>query len=129
MGQIQVTVNGRTYGIACDDGQEAHVGRLARYIEQKVAGLVQSVGQVGDARLLLMASLVIADELADAELRLDHAKTELSQAAAVREQVRAEALARAAAPPPPSADEAVLARALDQLAQRIEGIADGLDAD
>jgi cell division protein ZapA len=128
MAQIQVTINGRSYAVACDDGQEAHVGRLARYIEQKVDGLVHSVGQVGDARLLLMASLVIADELADMELQLSHAKTELSQAASAREQMRAENSV-AAGTGRAAADEALLARTLNGLADRIEAIAAGLQED
>jgi cell division protein ZapA len=125
MTQVQVTVNGRSYLVACDDGQEAHVARLGRYIDQKVSSLVTSVGQVGDARLLLMASLLVADELSDTDQALNAAKGELATAAKEREQNRA--ADRAA--PQSSADEAVLARALDGLAERIESIADELEQD
>jgi len=61
-----VTINGRNYQIACDDGQEAQLTRLSAYIDKRVGELVAAVGQVGDARLLVMASLIIADELSDA---------------------------------------------------------------
>ncbi len=110
MGQIQVTINNRAYAVACDDGQEAHVSRLARYIERKVAGLVESVGQVGDARLLLMASLIVADELAEAE-----------QAVVAASGEDASRLPRAA--------ESDLVVAIDGLAQRIEAIAARLERD
>lgn len=66
MSQISITINGRDYSIVCDDGQEQHLSRLADYLDKRVAELVDSVGQIGDARLLLMVGLLIADELADA---------------------------------------------------------------
>jgi cell division protein ZapA len=73
MGQVSLTVNGRPFALTCDDGQEARIRRLAQYVDAKVAEFVASVGQVGEARLLLLAALVIADELADANeaLRLE----------------------------------------------------------
>ncbi len=66
MGQVNVPVNGRSYAISCEDGQETRIRRLAQYVDAKVAGFVGSVGQAGEARLLLLAALVIADELSDA---------------------------------------------------------------
>jgi cell division protein ZapA len=73
MGQVSLTVNGRPFALTCDDGQEARIRRLGQYVDAKVAEFVASVGQVGEARLLLLAALVIADELADANeaLRLE----------------------------------------------------------
>lgn len=66
MPQITVTVNGRSFDIACDAGQEQRVGALARDIDRRVAELAKSVGPVGENRLLLLAGLLIADELAEA---------------------------------------------------------------
>lgn len=66
MGQVNVTINGRPYDIGCDDGQEDHVRGLAKYLDSRVGELVSGMGQVGDARLLVMASLLIADELVEA---------------------------------------------------------------
>ena len=66
MGQVAVPVNGRSFTITCDDGQEPRIRRLAQYVDAKVAEFVSSIGQVGEARLLLLAALVIADELSDA---------------------------------------------------------------
>ena len=65
MAQVTVVINNRKYDIACDDGQEKHLTNLAQYVDGKVSDLVASVGQVGDARLLVMASLLVADELSD----------------------------------------------------------------
>ncbi len=70
MVQVAVTINGRSYEVACDDGQEDHLIRLAGYIDKKVAELVTSVGQIGDTRLLVMSTLLLADELSEAYAEL-----------------------------------------------------------
>ena len=63
MPMVPVTVNGRTYDIACDAGQEEQLKRLADDLSARVERLVSQVGQVGDARLMLMAGLLVADDL------------------------------------------------------------------
>jgi len=83
MGQISLTVNGRPFALVCEDGQEARIGRLGQYVDAKVAEFVGSVGQVGEARLLLLAALVIADELADANEALRLERSEARDAEAV----------------------------------------------
>ncbi|MAH84674.1 MAG: hypothetical protein CBB68_10115 [Rhodospirillaceae bacterium TMED8] len=74
MAQVSVEINGRAYQITCDDGQEAHLRRLGGYINNRVRELVAAVGEVGDSRLLVMVSLLIADELSDAYAELGLAK-------------------------------------------------------
>jgi cell division protein ZapA len=71
MPELTVEINGRDYQVACDDGQEEHLTSLARYVDKKMGELVGSVGQIGDARLLVMTSLLIADELSDAYKQLE----------------------------------------------------------
>lgn len=111
MAQIDVTINGRNYRIACDDGQEAHIVQLADYVDKRVAELVSAVGQAGEARLLVMASLLIADELSEAFAEL--------QAKGETKSEPGETVARA---------EASLAAATEALAARIEAIAARLEA-
>ncbi len=65
MAQLGITINGRDYQIACDDGEEEHLTHLSQYVDKHVSDLAESVGNVGDTRLLLMAALVIADELSE----------------------------------------------------------------
>lgn len=109
MAQVTVTVNGRRYPISCDDGQEAHLARLGTYIDKRVGELVAAVGQVGDAQLLVMVSLLIADELSDAYTELDALKADDSAA------TRADAEDR-------------VAELMDRLADRVERIAERLEA-
>jgi cell division protein ZapA len=63
MPKVSLTINGRAYEVSCDPGQEEHVASLGREIDRRVGQLADNVGQVGDNRLLLMAALLISDEL------------------------------------------------------------------
>jgi cell division protein ZapA len=71
MAQVNIYINGRNYEIACDDGEEAHVQKLGKYVDDKVSELVAQMGQVGDTRLLVMTALLITDELSDAYTKLE----------------------------------------------------------
>ena len=104
MAKVSVTINKRKYEIACDDGQEAHLVRLSQYVDRRGDELVAAVGQVGDARLLVMASLLVADELSEIYTELDN----------LRDDQRGRT---------PS----LVASDLDRLAKRIENIAERLE--
>jgi cell division protein ZapA len=86
MGQVSVPVNGRSYAITCDDGQETRIRRLAQYVDAKVAQFIGSIGQVGEARLLLLAALVIADELSDANDALERERNRAENASNERDE-------------------------------------------
>ncbi len=111
MPHLNVTINGRNYAVACEDGQQEHLGRLAEYVKARVDELVDSVGQIGDARLLLMASLLVSDELSDAYADLDAARASLEEAAASTPENL----------PAAEADQSVAL--LESLADRMEAIA------
>ncbi len=66
MGQVVVNVNGRDFPLSCADGQEPRIRRLAQYVDAKIGEFTKTIGKVGEARLILLAALVIADELSDA---------------------------------------------------------------
>jgi len=66
MGQVVVKVNGRDFALSCADGQEPRIRRLAQYVDAKIGDFTKTLGQVGEARLILLAALIIADELSDA---------------------------------------------------------------
>ncbi|WP_422365576.1 cell division protein ZapA [Pelagibius sp.] len=74
MAQISLSVHNRSYQVTCDDGQEAHLRALAEYIDRKLGELENSIGQVGEQRLLFMSCLLIADELFDARRQIDGLK-------------------------------------------------------
>ncbi len=69
MGQVAITVNGRSYRFDCGDGEEPRLQELAEYVKSRMEALSREHGNVGEERLLLMAALTIADELWDATER------------------------------------------------------------
>ncbi len=84
MPHVNVTIAGRVYRMACDDGQEEHLLGLARHLDQHVEQLRGSFGEIGDMRLTVMAALVIADELAETRRRLRVLESELDGAREAR---------------------------------------------
>jgi cell division protein ZapA len=80
MGQVVVTLNGRTYRLECNEGEEGHLAELAQYIGSHVDDMRQKFGQVGDDRLILMASLVITDELSSLRTEVENLRTQLAEA-------------------------------------------------
>lgn len=67
MAHVTVTIAGRAYRMACDDGQEEHLSRLAQDVDARIDQLRSAFGEIGDQRLSVMAAITIADELAEAK--------------------------------------------------------------
>jgi cell division protein ZapA len=78
MGQVAINVNGRSYRFDCGDGEEARLKELAASVKGRVDTLVREYGSVGDERLMLMAALLITDELWDARASLEAAQKQVS---------------------------------------------------
>ena len=97
MAQVRLLVGGRTYDLACRDGEESRLEMLAQMLDSKARDAEQVVGSANEGRQLLLAGLLLADELSDL---------------------------RAGAPDP---GKAALARTRDQLATRIESLAERLE--
>ncbi|MGB2933321.1 MAG: cell division protein ZapA [Methyloceanibacter sp.] len=79
MGQVSVTLNGRTYRLECGEGEEAHLIALAEYLGSHVDTMKIKFGQVGDDRLILMASLMVTDELWEARRQLQELKGAMAE--------------------------------------------------
>jgi cell division protein ZapA len=110
--QVTVTINGRQFRMACENGQEAHLLRLAEDLDQRIEKLRTTFGEIGDTRLTVMAALTVADELADVGNRLRRLEEEM---AGLQE-------ARAAAAERANATQAAVAAALNAAAERIEKV-------
>jgi cell division protein ZapA len=110
MAHVSVTIIGRQYRMACDDGQEHHLARLAHDLDQRLSNLRTTFGDIGEMRLTIMAALIAIDELSEQRQRLHRAETELG----TLQQARAAAADRSAAV------EADMAAALTSTAERIE---------
>ncbi len=110
MNHINVTINGRQYRMACEEGQEPRLMRLAESLQQRVDDLRGKFGEIGDQRLTVMAALTACDELLDANARMEKLEQEL---ASLRD-VRVAATDRA------RATQVAVANALNAAAERIE---------
>jgi cell division protein ZapA len=110
MNHINVTINGRQYRMACEEGQEARLLRLAESLESRVEALRGKFGEIGDARLTMMAALTVCDELLDANQRIHGLEEELE----TLRDVRVAALDRT------KATQTAVANALNAAADRIE---------
>lgn len=104
MAQILLRINGYAYPVGCEDGQEPHLQAMAAQIDERIARVKRMGGQSGEAPLLVLAALIMADELHDLRIELRDALT-----------------GRA------SHRDPALGRQLAQLADRAEGIAARLD--
>ena len=65
MGQVTIVIDKREYAITCDDGQEAHIIKLSRILDEKAKLLSSSVGLINENMMLAMIGLLLADELQD----------------------------------------------------------------
>ena len=77
MSHINVTINGRQYRMACEEGQEVRLLKLAESLETRIQSLRGKFGEIGDARLTVMAALTVCDELVDAGNRIRTMEQEL----------------------------------------------------
>jgi len=110
MSHINVTINGRQYRMACEEGQEVRLLKLAEGFESRIQDLRGKFGEIGDARLTVMAALTVCDELLDASSRIPSLEQELEELRGVR--VAAADRARAT--------QSAVANALNSAADRIE---------
>ena len=70
MAQVNVTISGKTYRMACDDGEEDHLAGLAQRLNTSIEQVRARFGEIGDQRLTVMAAITLADQHAEAERRL-----------------------------------------------------------
>ncbi|MCF3947162.1 cell division protein ZapA [Acidiphilium sp. AL] len=75
MAQVMIRINGYSYAVSCEDGQEAHLAEMASEIDKRITSIKAIGGQSGEARLLVLAGLLLADELHDMKSDLAAART------------------------------------------------------
>ena len=117
MAQVNVSINGRQYRMACEDGQEDHLRQLAKELDNRINALRGQFGEIGDSRLVVMAALMIADEGVETGRKLRR----LEQEIAALQDARGAAAERA------QATQAALIAAFTSAAERIEGMAKKLN--
>ncbi|MGO4712451.1 cell division protein ZapA [Bradyrhizobium sp. 2TAF24] len=110
MSHVSVTINGRQYRMACEEGQERRLLQLAESLESRITSLRGKFGEIGDARLTVMSALMLADELLDANQRILRLEDEMH---ALQD-------ARFAAGERAKATQTAISLALNSAAERLE---------
>jgi cell division protein ZapA len=110
MANVVVTVAGRPYTMQCPDGEEAHLEELASLLDGEVTRIRQSVGSIGDIRLLVMSGLMVADRLSEAMRKIS----------ALEEQAQALKDARTTAVAQAKTMEDAMVRRLEDAAEALE---------
>ncbi|WP_428672374.1 cell division protein ZapA [Roseibium sp.] len=116
MAQISVTINGKSFRMACDDGEEDRLTGLAARFDGWISELKGAFGEIGDQRLTVMAGIMATDQLSELERKIKALEEELAEAR--RQQV--------SALDDMSQTEQELSRAIGTAAARIENLADSL---
>ncbi|MER2606511.1 MAG: cell division protein ZapA [Siculibacillus sp.] len=116
MAQVNVTINGRVYRMACEDGQEGHLQGLAQRLDDIIHQLRGSFGEIGDQRLTVMAAVTVMDDVAELQRRV---KVLEAENRSLRE-TRAAVIERR------DEVEIEIARRIDEVARRLEGVAEVL---
>jgi cell division protein ZapA len=118
MPQVTVTIAGRTYRMACGEGEEAHLEKLAALFDGKIEEMRGSFGEIGDMRLHVMAALTLADDLGEARRRIETLEQEVAalRSIATAGDERTQAV------------EKRLAESVGKAAERIERLARKLSA-
>lgn len=114
MAEVTIYINGRSYDISCDNGQEGRIVDLANYIDQRLQSISRAGAAYNDAHLQVLTSLVLADELFEA------------RDGGQQQPVRASRQTAAAAAPVPGIskeEEGAVLKVIEQLTKRIEGVA------
>lgn len=113
MAQVNVTISGKSYRIACEDGQEDHLRILANKLDQSIVQLRERFGEIGDQRLTVMAAITLEDRVQELEQRLETLQNEITALNG----------ARATAAEQRATHRGELVDAIDSIAERIEAIA------
>jgi cell division protein ZapA len=114
--QVNVSIGGRSYRLACNEGEEPHLEALAREVDAKFVAMHKAFGEIGDQRLIVMTALMIADETSEARKRIAELEAETERLAERERAARREAEIQAVA----------AAQAFGEMSQRIEKLAAAL---
>ncbi|MCC8932418.1 cell division protein ZapA [Rhizobium sp. 'Codium 1'] len=112
MAQVSVTIDGKAYRMACEEGQEDHLTELAGQFDRYVGHLKGQFGEIGDLRITVMAGIMVMDEMAEINRRLAAAEAELANLREGRDTVLSGVHDR----------EEAVAHAIVDLADRLNGI-------
>lgn len=122
MAQVEVTIGGRSFDVACQDGEEKYLQSAAAMLDNEAAALSSQIGRMPESKMLLMAGLLLADKTAGLEEKL-----RASEARAAELQAQLQSAQGAPAPEPERVEVPVIpghvTEMLAEMAARAEALA------
>ena len=79
MANVNIKFNGKEFLLSCDDGQEEHLEELALYLNEKFSDLKNSLGNIGENKLLLITSISVLDEYYETKKKIDMQKKDIAK--------------------------------------------------
>lgn len=113
MAQVTVTIAGKIFRIACDDGQEPHLESLAQELDGRIGDMRKAFGEIGDNRLTVMAAISFLDEREDMKVRAQELEAQLADLRGRTERIDAMV----------AESENEIAQTLNDVAERLEALA------
>ncbi len=126
MPEVQITIGGRPFTVACQDGEEHFLESAAKLLDNEASTLMDQIGRLPEARMLLMAGLMLADKTAGSDDQMKSLEDKVAQQAAWIEEIQARP-----EPEPQRVEVAVIpdevTNTLAELAARAEALADAAE--
>ena len=126
MPEIEIEIGGRSFEVACEDGEEHYLRAAAGMLDEEASALAAQIGRIPESRMLLMAGLMLADKTAGLQDKLREAEEKLAERDAELKRLR-----DAPAPPPERVEVPVVpdevSETLAEIAARAEALADTVD--
>ena len=105
MAELTLTINGKSFSISCDDGQEQRVMDLAHFVDSRLSDISRAGAAQNESHLLVLTSLMLADEIFELRDQIYHGGGEPQSSGKLREE------------------ELAIAQAIESIAGRIDGLA------
>ena len=119
MPQVAISIGGRSFDVACQEGEEHFLQTAAKMLDEEAQHISSQVGRMPEARMLLMAGLMLADKTSGMQERLNDLTEKLGQ----QEALIAELRDNASEPPGPSEDFTAMVAKSEALADALEKMA------
>jgi len=126
MPEVEIEIGGRTFEVACQEGEEHYLHAAAKMLDEEASVLSAQIGRIPESRMLLMAGLMLADKTAGVQDKLREAEDKMAEKEAELDQLR-----NAPQPEPERVEVAVIpeqvTESLAEIAARAESLADQIE--
>src|SRR6056297_539554 len=126
MPEVEIEIGGRTFEVACQEGEEHYLHAAAKMLDEEASVLSAQIGRIPEARMLLMAGLMLADKTAGVQDKLREAEDKMAEKEAELQQLRNAPTPEAQKIEVPVVPESVT-EAMAEIAARAEALAEQVE--